>query len=217
MKLLSLVLLLLVCTAELALSSLRLRRPERIVRVLLCPCLILCCFTAAPGRVELWMLAALIFEAARNALSSFHRSYTVLTLVAGLLAAAAAAAGFYFCRVWDIAAPHYTYTVFLIHICAITILCIRIYPMLTNRQLILRGIGLVYLGAFSSCAIVAAIYDFSTATVFIALGAFLAFFHCIFELYLSVTRKNIKLGAFEAMIIYIFSRVLLVFGSQLAL
>jgi hypothetical protein len=56
-----------------------------------------------------------------------------------------------------------------------------------------------------------------TSTILIAVGALLALVHYAFTLLFSNRILNMKLGEFGAMALYITSRVLLVFGFQLAL
>jgi len=210
-------LLLAVCAAELVFSAFHMVRAEKYTRILLAPCMILCCFANGTNHMDRWMAAALALETVKNGLISFRKSSGVLTLILEFSFCGCMAMGLYRSPIWDLPAPHYTYTVFLIHIVAIAILSIKAYPLLSNEKLTLNTLNLACTGTFSACSVAAILYSFQAATVFLGLGAVLSFIHNVFTLKVSTSQKLVKLGTFEAMIIYIFSRVLLVFGSQLAL
>ncbi len=215
METFSFVLFIVISLAELFFCLMRMQKPGLAVRMFIVPALILyyCCSTMR--MIEPLILIALVFEALSVILASLKKIPSACSFAAGIAFAVILGWSLYKDGAWALAAPHYTYTVFLIHVTAVAIIIIKAYPLLTYPQLLRTSAELIYIGALSACAIVACIYSFGTRTGLLALGAFICFIHRVFRLAVESSSRRNRLGEFEIMLLYIVSRALIVIGARL--
>ncbi len=197
-------------------SVLRLKLPARIAQLVLAPALLLCFLSINDFSANPWITGMLAAETVLNAALSVKKAGKWAEFLMAVSAALFTAAC-YISGIWAFVAPHINFTVFLVYITLLIVLYFRIYVSLPPGDVLRTFIFLLYMCVFSACATIGMISAFDTGTLLIAAGSFLALAHYTFSLLFSQRILTMKLGAFWTMALYISSRVMLVFGFQLAL
>ncbi|NLT39177.1 MAG: hypothetical protein GXX89_01795 [Clostridiales bacterium] len=217
MIILSLVFFIVTAASELLFCVLRLKLPARIVQLLIAPALLLCFLSINDFDGDLWIIGALIFETIFNVVLVVNKLSDKWAEPLMAICVALFTAGCYINGLWAFVAPHINFTVFLVYITLLIIVFFRIYANLPQKDVFKTCFFLLYMCVFPACATIGVFSNMKTSTILIAVGALLALVHYAFTLLFSNRILNMKLGEFGAMALYITSRVLLVFGFQLAL
>ncbi len=217
MNIFALIFLLTTSAAELLFCVLQLELPAKIARVLISPALLMCYLSISYASSDPLIVGALVFDTAFSALVFARKASKLWAELAFLASIALYAAAYFTNGCWAFVAPHINFTVFLVYFTLMIILYFRIYPFLPHSEVASTCVILLYLSSFSACGTIGFLYNMGTGTLLLAIGALLTIIYYTFTLTISKKTISIKYGAFGSMALFITSRILLVFGFQLAI